>query len=72
MMMELKCAWDGLAKQISPEYHFNQSKFTDQSIILSGLYGDDVAFIKESNQQILIGKIIDRIPSLFEDLSLSL
>ncbi len=51
----LKCAWNGLSKQ---ETKCDQSIYEEQSILLSGPYGDDVAFIKQFNDQIIIGKII--------------
>ncbi len=35
----------------------DQSILEEQSILLSGPYGDDVAFMKQFNDQIIIGKI---------------
>lgn len=51
----LKCAWHGISKQGTNKNHLDQSILEEQSILLSGPYGDDVAFIKQSNDQILIG-----------------
>lgn len=55
LIMEVQCGWDGLAKQRSNSILIDQSKFDQQSIFLSGPYGDDVAAIKQSNEQIFIG-----------------
>ena len=54
-IMEVKCGWDGIAKQRLNSISIDQSKFDHQSIFLSGPYGDDVAAIKQSNEQIFIG-----------------
>ncbi len=45
----LKCAWNGISKQNTNKTNSNQSILEEQSILLSGLYGDDVAFIKQSD-----------------------
>ena len=55
--IELKCAWNGISKQDKNQINSNQSKLEEKSILLSGPYGDDVAFVKQSNDQILIGTI---------------
>ena len=54
----LKCGWHGISKQTSDHIDYQQTKSEEdgESIILSGPYGDDVAFIKETHDQILIGK----------------
>lgn len=52
----LKFAWNGISKQGTNKIHSDQSILEEQSILLSGPYGDDVAFVKQSNQQIFIGK----------------
>jgi len=51
----LKCAWNGISKQGTKKNNSDQSKLEEESILLSGPYGDDVAFIKQSNDHILIG-----------------
>ena len=53
----LKCAWNGLSKQDTNKNNCDQSVIEEESILLSGPYGDDVAFIKQFNDQIIIGKI---------------
>ena len=53
----LKCGWDGISKQGQNKTNLDQSILEEQSILLSGPYGDDVAFIKETNDHILIGII---------------
>jgi hypothetical protein len=53
----LKCGWNGLSKQDPNKSNCDQSIIEEQSILLSGPYGDDVAFIKQLNDQIIIGKI---------------
>lgn len=60
LTIELKCAWHGLSKQNTNRIDLQQANvgIDEESIILSGPYGDDVAFVKESNDQILIGKMI--------------
>jgi hypothetical protein len=45
----LKCAWNEISKQNTNKTNSNQSILEEQSILLSGLYGDDVAFIKQSD-----------------------
>lgn len=57
LTIELKCAWHGLSKQNTNRIDLQQANvgIDEESIILSGPYGDDVAFVKESNDQILIG-----------------
>lgn len=50
----LKCAWNGISKN---ERNSDQSIIEEQSFLLSGPYGDDVAFLKQFNDQIIIGKI---------------
>jgi hypothetical protein len=52
----LKCGWNGISKQGININNSDQSKLEEQSILLTGPYGDDVAFIKQSNDQIIIGK----------------
>ena len=42
-------------KHVDVRMQFHQSIYVEQSILLSGSYGDDVAFLKQSNEQILIG-----------------
>ncbi len=51
----LKCTWNGISKQGTNKNNCDQSKLEEESILLSGPYGDDVAFIKQSNDHILIG-----------------
>ena len=51
----LKCAWNGMSKEERRRNEFDQSRFDDESILLSGPYGDDVAFVKQFNDQILLG-----------------
>lgn len=51
----LKCAWNGISKQGKNQTNCDQSILEEQSVLLSGPYGDDVAFIKQFNQQIIIG-----------------
>ena len=51
----LKCAWHGISKQGIDKNSCDQSKLEEESILLSGPYGDDVAFVKQSNDQIIIG-----------------
>jgi hypothetical protein len=53
----LKFAWHGISKQGINKNNCDQSKLEEESILLSGPYGDDVAFIKQSNDQIIIGKL---------------
>ena len=53
----LKCGWHGISKQGTNKNNLDQSILEEQSILLSGPYGDDVAFIKQSNDHILIGNI---------------
>jgi hypothetical protein len=52
----LKCGWHGISKQGSNKNNFDQSKLEDELVLLSGPYGDDVAFVKQSSDYILIGK----------------
>ncbi len=52
----LKCAWNGISKQDINKNNSDQSILEEQSILLSGPYGDDVAFVKQTNDQIIIGK----------------
>ncbi len=52
----LKCAWNGISKQGTNQTNCDQSKLEEELILLSGPYGDDVAFVKQSNDQIIIGK----------------
>jgi hypothetical protein len=52
----LKFVWNGISKQGINKSNFDQSILEEQSILLSGPYGDDVAFIKQSDQQFIIGK----------------
>jgi hypothetical protein len=52
----LKCAWNGISKEDTNKSPYNQLILEEQSILLSGSYGDDVAFVKQSNDHILIGK----------------
>jgi hypothetical protein len=52
----LKCGWNGISKQGNNKNNLDQSILEEQSILLSGPYGDDVAFIKQTNDQIIIGK----------------
>jgi hypothetical protein len=54
----LKCGWHGISKQGTNKNNLDQSILEEQSILLSGPYGDDVAFIKQSNDHILIGIFI--------------
>ena len=58
----LKCAWNGISKDERNEKNSDQSIIEEQSFLLSGPYGDDVAFLKQFNDQIIIGKIF---PNLF-------
>jgi hypothetical protein len=51
----LKCAWNGISKQGTNKTNCDQSKLEEELILLSGPYGDDVAFVKQSNDQIIIG-----------------
>ncbi len=53
----LKCAWNGISKHGTNKNNSDQSKLEEESILLSGPYGDDVAFVKQSNDYILIGKL---------------
>ncbi|UJR24670.1 hypothetical protein I4U23_006043 [Adineta vaga] len=51
----LKCSWNGISKQDTNKINCDQSKLEEESILLSGPYGDDVAFVKQSDDHILIG-----------------
>ena len=53
----LKCAWKGISKDERNEKNCDQSVIEEQSFLLSGPYGDDVAFLKQFNDQIIIGNI---------------
>ncbi|CAF1518488.1 unnamed protein product [Rotaria sp. Silwood1] len=54
--INLKCGWHGISKQgINKTTNSDQSKLEEELILLSGPYGDDVAFVKQSNDYILIG-----------------
>lgn len=44
-----------MSKEERRRNEFDQSRFDDESILLSGPYGDDVAFVKQFNDQILLG-----------------
>ena len=55
--INLKCGWHGISKQGINKTNCDQSKLEEELILLSGPYGDDVAFVKQSNDYILIGKI---------------
>ena len=61
----LKCAWNGMSKEERRRNEFDQSRFDDESILLSGPYGDDVAFVKQFNDQILLGLFSVPIRSSF-------
>lgn len=56
--INIKCGWHGIAKQGINKTNCDQSKLDEELILLSGPYGDDVAFVKQSNDYILIGKFI--------------
>ena len=51
----LKCSWNGISKQGTNKTNCDQSKLEEESILLSGPYGDDVAFVTQSDDHILIG-----------------
>jgi hypothetical protein len=52
----LKCGWHGISKQGTNKTNCDQSKFEEEELILlSGPYGDDVAFLKQTNDHILFG-----------------
>ncbi|CAF3248420.1 unnamed protein product [Rotaria socialis] len=53
--ISLKCGWHGISKQGINKTNCDQSKLEEEIILLSGPYGDDVAFVKQSNDYILIG-----------------
>lgn len=53
--INIKCGWHGVSKQGVNRTHCDQSKLEDELILLSGPYGDDVAFVKQSNDYVLIG-----------------
>ncbi|CAF3338737.1 unnamed protein product [Rotaria sp. Silwood2] len=53
--INLKCGWHGISKQGINKTNSDQSKLEEELILLSGPYGDDVAFVKQSNDYILIG-----------------
>ncbi|CAF1147298.1 unnamed protein product [Rotaria sordida] len=53
--INLKCGWHGISKQGINKTNCDQSKLEEELILLSGPYGDDVAFVKQSNDYILIG-----------------
>ncbi|CAF3270116.1 unnamed protein product [Rotaria sp. Silwood2] len=52
--INLKCGWHGISKQGINKTNSDQSKLEEELILLSGPYGDDVAFVKQSNDYILI------------------
>jgi hypothetical protein len=52
----LKCGWNGISKQGIIRNNSHQSILEEESILLSGHFGDDVAFVKQLNDQIIIGK----------------
>ena len=57
----LECGWSGVSKDPSRAVAFDRSRLSAQRILLSGPYGDDVAFIEQSQEQILLGQSLSSL-----------
>ena len=56
MSIRLECGWSGLSKDPCRNVVFDQSRLCEDRIVLSGPYGDDVAFIDQcDDEEILLG-----------------
>lgn len=56
LSIRLECGWSGLSKDPCRNVGFDQSRFCDERIVLSGPYGDDVAFVDQVDaEEIVLG-----------------